>query len=92
MKTVYLTNQQEKILKESILLDRIPEDIADAVYKNKTSIGNSPALPNIFEKGYIEKLVEKRFKGCIDELKKIGEIDDVPDTDMQTVLGKLVLK
>ena len=92
MRTLYITEEQEKSLKESILLNSFPEDIADAVYKNKTSIGNNPALPNIFEKGYIEKLVEKRFKGCVDELKKIGEIDDVPDTDMQTVLGKLVLK
>ena len=91
-KFVIITETQEKILKESVLLNSFPEDIADAVYKNKTSIGNNPALPNIFEKGYIEKLVEKRFKGCVDELKKIGEIDDVPDTDMQTVLGKLVLK
>ena len=91
-KSIIITEKQEKSLKESILLNSFPEDIADAVYKSKTSIGNNPALPNIFEKGYIEKLVEKRFKGCVDELKKIGEIDDVPDTDMQTVLGKLVLK
>ena len=91
-KSIIITEKQEKSLKESILLNSFPEDIADAVYKNKTSIGNNPALPNIFEKGYVEKLVEKRFKGCVDELKKIGEIDDVPDTDMQTVLGKLVLK
>ena len=91
-KHIIITEEQEKVLKESILLNSFPEDIADAVYKNKTSIGNNPALPNIFEKGYVEKLVEKRFKGCVDELKKIGEIDDVPDTDMQTVLGKLVLK
>ena len=91
-KHIIITEEQEKLLKESILLNSFPEDIADAVYKNKTSIGNNPALPNIFEKGYIEKLVEKRFKGCVDELKKIGEIDDVPDTGMQTVLGKLVLK
>ena len=91
-KHIIITEEQEKALKESILLNSFPEDIADAVYKNKTSIGNNPALPNIFEKGYIEKLVEKRFKGCVDELKKIGEIDEVPDTDMQTVLGKLVLK
>lgn len=91
-KHIIITEKQEKSLKESILLNSFPEDIADAVYKNKTSIGNNPALPNIFEKGYVEKLVEKRFKGCVDELKKIGEIDDVPDTDMQTVLGKLVLK
>ena len=92
MKTVFLTEQQEKLIKESILLDRVPEDIADAVFKNRTSIGNNPALPNIFEKGYIEKLVEKRFKECIDELKKIGEINDVSDTKIETVLGKLVVK
>ena len=91
-KHIIITEEQEKALKESILLNSFPGDIADAVYKNKTSIGNNPALPNIFEKGYVENLVEKRFKGCIDEFKKIGEIDDVPDTDMQTVLGKLVLK
>ena len=52
-KHIIITEEQEKALKESILLNSFPGDIADAVYKNKTSIGNNPALPNIFEKGYV---------------------------------------
>ena len=92
MKTIYLTEKQEKIIKENVLLDSVPEDIANSVHKGKTSIGNNPAIPNIFEKGYLEKIVEKRFKECIEELKKIGEINDVPDTKIETILEKLVIK
>lgn len=91
-KFVIITEEQERILKESILLSSIPDDIADAVYKNKTSIGNNPAIPNIFEAGYVEKLVEKRFKETVDELKKIGEINDVSDTKIENVLSKLISK
>lgn len=91
-KSIIITEAQEKMLKENILLGGIPEDVADVVYKNKTSLGNNPAIPNIFEKGYLEKIVEKRFKETVEELRKIGEINDVPDTKVEDALARLVTK
>jgi len=73
-------------------MDSLPVDVMDAVYKNKTSLGNNPALPNIFEEGYLEKIVKKSFEQAKDELKKIGEISDFPDNKIETVLAKLINK
>ena len=91
-KTIYITEAQRKLLKENILLDELPEDITNAILQGKTSLKNNPAIPNVFENSYLETVIKKRFKETIDELKKIGEINDVPETDIPTVLNKLILK
>lgn len=92
MKTIYITEEQKKVLAENILLDKLPEDITNAIYKGNTSLRNNPAIPNVFEDSYLEKVLNKRFKEVVEELKKIGEINDVPDNDIPTVLNKLILK
>ena len=81
-----------KLLRESILMEKLPEDITIAILNKKTSLKNNPAIPNIFEDTYLEKVLKKRFLETIDELKKIGEINDVEETDIPTVLNKLILK
>ena len=91
-RTVYITENQKKKIQEGILMERLPEDIMDAVFRRKTSLGDNPALPNIFENGFLEKVIQKRFNETVDELKKIGEINDFSDTEMKTVLSKLILK
>ena len=91
-KTIIITEEQKKLLKENILLDKVPEDITNAILHGKTSLKNNPAIPNVFENSYLETVIKKRFNETIDELKKIGEINDVPETDIPTVLNKLILK
>ena len=91
-KTIYITEAQRKLLKENILLDKVPEDITNAILRGKTSLKNNPAIPNVFENSYLEIIIKKRFKETVNELKKIGEINDVPETDIPTVLNKLILK
>lgn len=92
MKTIYITEEQKKILSEGILMDSLPEDITNSILQGETSLKNNPAIPNVFEHSYLEKVLKKRFIEVVDELKKIGEINDVPDTDIPTVLNKLILK
>ena len=91
-RTVYITEEQAKHLNEGILMDSLPDDITNAILQGKTSLKNSPAVPNVFERSYLEKIMNKRFIEVTEELKKIGEINDVPDTDIPTVLNKLILK
>ncbi len=91
-KTIYITEVQRKLLKENILLDKVPEDITNAILHGKTSLKNNPAIPNVFENSYLEIIIKKRFNETIEELKKIGEINDVPETDIPTELNKLILK
>lgn len=87
MKTIYITESQK-----TELLSNLPDDITNAIYKGNTSLRNNPAIPNVFEDSYLEKVMNKRFKEVIDELKSIGEVNDVPDEDIPTVLNKLILK
>lgn len=92
MKTIYINQEMYDLLQENILLDKLPEDITNAVLQKKTSLKNNPAIPEIFEHTYLETILTKRFKEVVEELKKIGEINDVPDNDIPTVLNKLILK
>lgn len=81
-----------KYLKESVLLDTLPEDIMNCIFKNQTSLKNNPAIPTIFEENFIERIVKKRFLEIKEELKKIGTIDDFDDNNIETVLSKLVVR
>jgi len=92
MKTIYINENALKILRESILAEELPEDIINIVFKNETSLKDNPALPNIFNEGFLEKLVKKRFKETKEALQDIGEINDVPETKMEDVLNKLIIK
>ena len=73
-------------------MDKLPEDIMNSIFKNKTSLKNNPALPSFFDDNFIEKICKKRFEEIKKELQKIGTIDDVEDTDIETVLAKLIIK
>lgn len=92
MKTIYINENALKILRESILAEELPEDIINIVFKNETSLKDNPALPNIFNEGFLEKLVKKRFKETKEALQDIGEINDVSETKMEDVLNKLIIK
>ena len=56
MKTVYIS---EKILeneefKKSVLMDALPDDVIVKINAHKTSLGNNPSIPDIFEYGAIK--------------------------------------
>ena len=89
MKTVYIT---EDMLKESVLLDKLPEDIVSVAVNGKTSIGRNPALPEVFDDSFVEKSITKRFSDARERLLDIGEIDDVEETEMRSVLSRLIIK
>ena len=82
----------KSMLNESILLDKLPEDILSVALNGKTSIGNNPALPEIFDDNFVEKLITNRFSEAKDKLYKIGKIDDIDDSELHSVLSKLMLK
>lgn len=92
MKTVFINENMYKQLKESILLDSLPEDIVNCIFKGQTSLKNNAAIPNIFDENFIEHLVKKHFLEVKNELKKIGSINDFNDDKIENVLSKLVIK
>lgn len=90
MNKIIITENELKLLKESVLMDTLPDDIMDAVMRKKTSLGNNPALPDIFDEGFLERIVRKSFESAKEELVKIGSIDDVEEKDAVGVLNHLI--
>ena len=83
--------KKKSILNESVLLDKLPEDIVQDMVKNRTSLGNNPAIPDIFDTPYLLKACQHRFNAIKDRLKEFGTIDADGNT-VEEVLSSLLLK
>ena len=80
---------EENIIKESVLLDRIPDDVIDIIMANKTSLGNNPAIPDIFDIPFLLKTANERFSDVKNALEEIG-IENLENSDIKTLLSKLI--
>ena len=89
-------NLKKDVVKENteynILKDALPSDISDMTENGGTSLGNNPAFPDIFDKPFIYTISRQRFEETKNELKSIGEINDVEETDIPSALAKLIQK
>lgn len=89
-------NLKKDVVKENteynILKDALPSDISDMTKNGGTSLGNNPAFPDIFDKPFIYTISRQRFEETKNELKAIGEINDVKETDIPSALAKLIQK
>lgn len=83
--------QKKSILNESVLMDKLPDDIVQSLVQNRTSLGNNPAVPDIFDVPYLLKACQHRFKLAKDALKQMGKIDADGNT-VDEVLSSLLLK
>lgn len=82
----------KKMLNEGILYDTLPEDIKSSLMNHTTSLGNNPAIPDIYDVPFLLKLANSRFNDIKDTLVNIGEIDDFEDTEISSMLPKLIKK
>ena len=78
--------------RKGVLMDTLPSDIIDVVSANKTSLGNNPSIPDIFDVPFLLKITEQGFEAAKNKLKEIGEINDVEETELGPALSKLILK
>lgn len=83
---------QKDIINESLLLDKLPDDVLEAIVSNKTSLGNNPAIPDIFDVPFLMKLANERFSDIKNALEEIGSIDDVESKDLKSALSELIEK
>lgn len=90
MKRIIITEDELNVIKEGRLIDSLPDDIMSSVIRNKTSLGNNPALPDVFDEGFLERIVNKGFNDSKEELLKIGSIDDIEETDERSALNHLI--
>jgi hypothetical protein len=87
-----MKNFEKDIIQESVLADELPNDIIDALSRHTTSIGNNPAIPDVYDVPFLLKVANKRFRETKDVLLNIGTIDDFDETDINLMLSKLIQK
>lgn len=94
MKTVYINESilQKEEFKESVLKDALPSDVVLKISANKTSLGNNPSIPDVFDEPFLLKMAEQGFQTAKDKLKEIGEINDVKETELEPALARLILQ
>lgn len=94
MKTVYINKSilENEEFKKSVLISALPKEIVSKIIDNKTSLGNNPSLPDIFDEPFLLRIVKNGFESSKEKLKEIGEISDVDGTNVEEVLSKLILK
>lgn len=85
-------NKHIKKLNESVLLDTLPSDIVLKINNNETSLGNNPAIPDIFDVPFLSKILNKRFTDIKNSLKEIGSIDNIKSKDLRSALSELINK
>lgn len=78
-------------LNESAILSELPEGIKDDILQNRTSLGNNPAVPDIFDVPYLLKAAESEFNGVKKSLSEIGDID-AQDVTINGALSALINK
>lgn len=90
MKKIIITPDKLNVIKESVLQDTIPDDIMSAVMRKKTSLGNNPALPDVFDEGFLERVVRKSFEEAKQDLVDIGSIDGIESEEEIGALNELI--
>ena len=85
-------NKHIKNINESILMDALPSDIVTKIITNDTSIGNNPAIPDIFDVPFLSKILNKRFLNIKESLKEIGSIDNIESNNLHSALSELINK
>ena len=76
----------------SVLADSLPDDIMQAIIQNRTSLGNNPAIPDIYDVPYLLKATNSEFESAKEALKEIGSIDYEGEPTVQGALASLMLK
>lgn len=91
----HLTTRQDEsknVINEGVLANELPEDIKMSILNNTTSLGNNPAIPDIYDMPFLLKLANERFESIKSTLYDIGTIDDFEDTEIESMLSKLIAK
>lgn len=85
-------DEDKNMINEGILANELPEDIKASILNNTTSLGNNPAIPDIYDVPFLLKLANERFESTKNTLFDIGTIDDFEDTEIESMLSKLIMK
>lgn len=78
-------------INEGTLKNELPYDIISSIEQHKTSLGNNPAIPDIFEIPFLLKILNDYFIKIKEELKSIGYIN-VKSDNLKDAFSELLKK
>lgn len=78
------------LISEHVLIDKLPSEMVNSIAQNNTSLGDNPALPNIYDVPFLMKIAKKSLSNARDVLLSYKSIDDVDETTIESVLGRLI--
>ena len=86
--------RNKKILKEEKLLKNIPQSMLYAIAYDSTfnSLGNNPAIPDIYNIPYLPVIANKYFNEISNELENLGGIPNVESDNLEEALAELINK
>lgn len=68
---------KKRLLKESSILDTLPEDIVSVVTAHRTSLGNNPAIPDINENPFLLGVTSRALEDAKSKVQdKLSETND----------------
>lgn len=68
---------KKRLLKESSILDALPEDIVSVVTAHRTSLGNNPAIPDINENPFLLGVTSRALEDAKSKVQdKLSETND----------------
>ena len=94
MKTIYINENilNNENFKKGVLLNTLPDEVVSKILRNKTSLGNNPSIPDIFDEPFLLKIAEKGFEDTKNKLKEIGSINDISTNNLEEALSELILR
>ena len=90
MKTMYISENMAKLLKESVLKDALSADIM--VGLEKSPYGNTFAFMDGNGKRFMERALMTQYEDAKKTLKSIGSIDSVKSNDISGAFNELLTK
>ena len=81
---------EKRYLNENLLKSNLPSDITYALYQNRTSLGNNPAIPDIYGVPFLYHIVNNEFENAKKKLQEIGSVNEVEGNTIKDALSQLI--
>jgi hypothetical protein len=75
---------------ETIMNNKVSDDIMAKVESYKTYLGGNPAIPDIFDTPFLSVITNNTFKEIKERVKEFGSMDDVESDNPKDVLSELL--
>lgn len=86
-------NENKQHMRNNIIQEnKLPNSIILDIIQNKTSLGNNPALPDIYDTPFLQKIINVHYNELKNEINALDEFSNSTLNDLYSTLSKLISK